>query len=356
MSIFPTILLDAVINVPQSDAFKQFEGRGSIYDVVKAFMSNTEKLVPKAELESARVSSRRVTKIPVLNKLTSTEVIKDTRQCDPADSPVESTFVQPEYQTYSFSFHMTPHYNHENYISYQEEFAWKLLQHLYKFGEVLDADLVSFLEANKTLINASDLFGGISDGLVTVGASLKEEFYKSIPSIMYRNDLSGMQVIDIANPEAQIMYDFLNRQGASNAVNTAYQISNFAPYRSNRVVREEGVAETHFLVPDGHLGLLDWRPYEFVTGKKVHDSDYWGTIQDPIFGFNWAVRYKADCTDLSGVEGGISDLTTAFVEKFEFSIDLAPMTSYSSDTSSAIFKYDIEAPVAVNGGGGEEEV
>jgi hypothetical protein len=346
MSIFPTILLDAVINVPQSDAFRKFEGRASIYDVVKAFRDNTSLLVPKAELENAKASSRRVTKIPVLNKLTSTEVIKDTRQCDPADSPVESTFVQPEYQTYSFSFNLVPHYNHENYISYQEEFAFKLLQHLYKFGEVLDADLVSFLEANKTLVNTSNLFGGITDGLVTVPADLKEEFYKSIPSIMYRNDLSGMQVIDIANPEAQILYDFLNRQGASNAVNTAYQISNFAPYRSNRVITEEGVAEAHFLVPNGHLGLLDWRPYEFTVGKKVHDSDYWGTIVDPVFGFTWGVRYLAECTDLSGVEGGISDLTTGFVEKFEFSIDLAPMTSYSSDTSSAIFRYDIEAPTA----------
>jgi hypothetical protein len=341
MSIFPTLVQDAVINVPDSDAFKKFEGRGSIYDVVNAFRDNTEKLVPKAELEAARLSSRRVTKIPVLNKITSTDVIKDTRQCTPADSPVTSAFVQPVYDTYSFAFHMTPHWNHENYISYQEEFAWKLLQHLYKFGEVLDADLVAYLEANKTLINASTLFGGIAAGLVTVPSDEKEEFYKSIPSIMYRNDLSGQRVIDIANPEAQIMYDFLNRQGASNAVNTAYQISNFAPYRSNRVPVTASEAETHFLIPDGHIGILDWRPYEYVVGKKVHDSDYWGTIQDPIFGFNWGVRYKADCTDLSGVEGGISDLTTGFVEKFEFSIDLAPLTSYSSDTSSAIFKYRI---------------
>jgi len=341
MSIFPTVLQDAIINVPQSDAFKQFEGRGSVYDVVKAFRDNTEKLVPKAELEGAKTSSRRPTKIPVLNKITSTSVIKDTRQCTPADSPVESAFVQPEYETYSFSFHMTPHYNHDNYISYQEEFAWKLLQHLYKFGEVLDADLVAYLEANKTLINTSTLFGGISGGLVTVPFADKEEFYKSIPSIMFRNDLSGMRVIDIANPEAQIMYDFLNRQGASNAVNTEYQISNFAPYRSNRVPVSANESETHFLVPDGHIGILDWRPYEYQVGKKVHDSDYWGTIQDPIFGFNWGVRYKADCTDLSGVEGGIDDLTTGFVEKFEFSVDLAPMNSYSSDTSSAIFKYRI---------------
>jgi hypothetical protein len=55
MSIFPTLVQDSVINVPDSDAFKKFEGRGSIYDVVNAFRDNTEKLVPKAELESSKI-------------------------------------------------------------------------------------------------------------------------------------------------------------------------------------------------------------------------------------------------------------------------------------------------------------
>jgi hypothetical protein len=344
-NLFPTVVQDAIINVSQSQAFKSFEGRPSIYDVVTAFRDNTTKLVPKEALESAKLSSRRVTKIPVLKKIDPDGVIKDTRQCTPDDSPVESAFVQPTYETYSFSFHMTPHYNHENYISYQEEFAWKLLQHLYAFGETLDVDLVSYLEANLTQVNPSALFGGITGTAVTVEAADKAEFYKSIPSIMYRNDLSGNRVIDISNPESQIMYDFLNRQGASNAVNTAYQISNFAPYRSNRVPLASGMSETHYLIPEGHIGLLDWVPFEYAMGKKVHDSDYWGTVVDPFFGFRWGVRYKADCTDLSGVEGGIADLTTALVEKFEFSIDLAPFHSYSSDTSSPIFKYQI-------GGGG----
>jgi len=342
MSIFPTKLMDAIINVPQSDAFKSFEGRPSIYDVVNAFRDNTERLVPKAELESAKKSSRHVTKIPVLKKLADPlDKIRDTRTCDPLDSPVDSEFVQPTYETYSFSFHMTPHYSHENYIAYQEEFSWKLLQHLFAFGATLDADLVAFLEAQKTAVNASTLFGGLVGGAVTVDAADKEEFYKSIPSILYRNDLSGNQVIDIANPEAQIMYDFLNRQGASNAVNTAYQISNFAPYRSNRVPLAAGMAETHFLIPQGHIGLLDWIPFEYRQGYKISEGDLWGQVVDPFFGFTWGLKYKANCTDLSEVEGGIADLTTAYVEKFEFSVDLAPLTSYSSDTSSAIFKYQI---------------
>lgn len=344
MAIFPTVVQDAIIAVSSSDAFRQFEGRASIYDVVSAFKDNTERLVPKSALESAKTSSRRPTKIPVLNKISPSGLISDTRQCTPDDTPVVSAFVQPTYSTYSFSFHMTPHYNHDNYISYQEEFAWKLMQSLQAFGAELDTDLVTFLEAEKTLVNPSTLFGAIAAGVVTVPNASKEEFYKSIPSIMFRNDLSGQRVIDIANPEAQIMYDFLNRQGASNSVNTAYQISNFAPYRSNRVVPAAGNSELHYLIPEGHIGLLDWIPFEYQMGKKVHDSDYWGTVVDPMFDFRWGVRYKAECTDLSGVSGGIDDLTTALVEKFEFSIDLAPMTSYSSDTSSAIFKYLVAAP------------
>lgn len=341
MSIFPTVLQDAIVNVATSDAFRQFEGRASVYDVVNAFRDNTSKLVPKEALETAKKSSRHVAKIPVLNKVSPTGLIRDTRTCDPIGLNVTSAFVQPSYSTYSFSFDMVPHYNHENYISYQEEFAWKLMQSLQAFGLTLDADLITYLEANKSAINTSALFGGIAGSIVTVPTAQKEEFYKSIPSILYRNDLSGQRVIDIANPEAQIMYDSIARQGAGNAVNTAYQISNFAPYRSNRVALASGMVETHFLIPEGHIGLLDWIPMEYSQGKKISEGDMWGSIVDPLFGFTWGLRYKASCSDQSAVVGGIPDLTTAFRETFEFSVDLSPIDSYSSDTSSAIYKYQI---------------
>ena len=340
MSIFPVKLQDAVINVPSSQAFKSFEGRLSVYDAYKAFSDNTERLVPKAELEAAKKSSRHVTKIPVLNKIDFT--IGNARACEPADTAVDAAFVQPSYSTYSFSFHMTPSYNVESYIAYQEEFAHKMLQGLKAFGATIDTAAVTFLEANLTQVNTSPLFGGIVGDVVTVANSKKEEFYKSIPSIMRRNDLYDMRTLDIANPEAQIMYDSIARQGAGNSVNTAYQISNFAPYRSNRVAVDAGALETHYLVPEGHIGTLNWIPEDYRVGRVISDGDLWSSVVDPIFGLTWGLRYVAKCTDLSGVVGGISDLTTAFVEKYEFSIDIAFLTSYSSDTSSAIFKYNID--------------
>jgi hypothetical protein len=191
------------------------------------------------------------------------------------------------------------------------------------------------------------LFGGIVGDTVSLSWAEREEFYKSIPSIMVRNDLSGSRVLDIANPEAQIMYDSIARQGAGNAVNTAYQISNFSPWRSNRVTLGAGIAETHYLIPEGHIGTLSWIPDDFKVGRGEGD-DLWTSIVDPIFGLNWALRYVSACTDLSAVSGGINDLTSAFVEKFEFSIDIAFMTSYSSDTSSAIFKYEIAEDTVVS--------
>jgi hypothetical protein len=342
MAIFPTVLQDAVISIPDSDAMKKFEGRLSKYDAFQAFRDNTELLIPATELQNAKKSSEHVTKMPVLNKMDFT--IGDTRACTPSDTAVTSAFVQPSYSTYTFSFHMTESYNVANYIKYNEEFAWKMLQALKKFGETVDTDSVAYLEANLSAINLSPLFGGILVDTVTVPAVDKRAFYQSIPSIMFRNDLSGNRVLDIANPEAQIMYDDLARQGAGNDVNEAYQISNFAPYRSNRVALTAGATETHYLVPQGHIGILDWIPSDYRMAKKISDGDYWDSIVDPIFGLTWAVKFKADCTDLSAVVGGDSGLTAAYVEKYEFSIDLAWMHSYSSDTSSAIFKYDIEEP------------
>lgn len=345
MAIFPTVLQDAVINIPSSDAFKKFEGRLSRYDAFQAFLDNTDKLVPAAELKSAKKSSRHKAKIPVLNKTAFT--LGSERKCTPTDTPVVSAFVQPTYTTYTMSFHMTESYNAENYISYQEEFAWKMLQGLKKVGETFDTAAVNYLESNLTQVNTSPLFGGIVSDTVSVPLEDKQLFYQSIPSILYRNDLSGNKVIDIANPEAQIMYDSIARQGAGNDVNTAYQISNFAPYRSNRVTVDVGNSETHYLIPEGHIGVLDWIPFDYRKGQKISDGNYWDSIVDPLFGLTWGVRFVAECTDLKAVSGGIDDLSAAYVEKYEFSIDIAFLKSYSSDTSSAIFKYEIsDTPAA----------
>lgn len=343
MALFPTKYLDAVILAGEQYKLEQFEGRLSTYDVFRAMQENTAALIPAAELEAAKTSHSRVTKIPVLNKIDFT--IGNERSCTPADTPITSAFVQPSYTTYTFSFNIVPSYSSDNYISYQREFAHKLMQGLKKFGETIDADALTFIDSNASQVNASPLFGGIVGDVVTVPAAEKEEFYKSVPAILKRNDLSGDRVIDIANPEAVLMYEFLARQGAGNAVNTSYQISNFAPYRSNTVDAGVGNTELHYLIANGHIGTLSWIPIDYKIGRGEGDS-VWTTVQDPVFGLTWGMRYVYDCADLSGVEGGYNQLTSAFVEKFEFSIDIAFMTSYSSDTSSAIFKYEIAEPLS----------
>jgi len=344
MALFPSRLQDAVILAGEQYRLSQFEGRLSSYDIYKAFQDNTSMLIPAAELEAAKKSARRVTKIPVLNKIDFT--IGDARACTPADQAITSAFVQPSYSTYSFAFHMQPNINDDNYFAYQQEFSHKLIQGLKKFGETIDADAGTFLEANLTQVNTSPLFGGIVGDTVGLSWAEREEFYKSIPSILVRNDLSGSRVLDIANPEAQIMADYLARQGAGNSVNTAYQISNFAPYRSNRVALDAGVAETHYLIPEGHIGTLSWIPMDYKIGRGDGDN-LWTSVVDPVFGLTWALRYVYACADLSAVSGGDATLTSSFVEKFEFSIDIAFMTSYSSDTSSAIFKYEIAEDVVL---------
>ena len=344
MALFPTRLQDAIILAGEQYRLTQFEGRLSSYDIYQAFKDNTSMLIPAAELEAAKKSARRVTKIPVLNKIDFT--IGSTRACTPGDQAITSEFVQPSYSTYVFDFHMQPNINEDNYFAYQQEFAHKFIQGLKKFGETIDSAAGTFLESNLTQVNASPLFGGIVGDTVSLTYAEREEFYKSIPSILVRNDLSGNKVLDIANPEAQIMYDSIARQGAGNSVNKAYQISNFAPYRSNRVTLDAGIAETHYLIPEGHIGTLSWIPMDYKIGRGGEDN-LWTSVVDPIFGLTWALRYVYACADLSAVSGGDATLTSSFVEKFEFSIDIAFMTSHSSDTSSAIFKYAIAEDTAL---------
>jgi len=62
------------------------------------------------------------------------------------------------------------------------------------------------------------------------------------------------------------------------------------------------------------------------------------TITDPIFGFNWGVYYYKDCADESAEVAGLERTVKEF---WEISADFSFNSSYSSDTSSPIYKAEL---------------
>jgi hypothetical protein len=329
-----TVLQDAIILVGER-SLNDFESRLSTYGALDAFMQDTERLVPKAELEAAKASKGHVTKLPVLKKYDAN--LKNAYSCDFDPDANESAFVTPLYETIGFDVSVTEQVNVDNYITVQQDLAHQIRMGMKAVASTLDSAAVTVLDTIKTQVNASNIYA-FSGNAMQIPAASKLEFYKNIGAIMKRNDLD-LPVMDIASTESMVDFTFIGQQGASNDVNTAYQISGIQPFRSNRVTNGAGIAETHFVVPFGSLGMLQWIPYDFKRGATVNEGERWFTMQDPILGLTWAVRYKRSCTDVSGSYERQNPGT--LTEEWSFRLDYSFVNAYSSDTSSPVFKAEI---------------
>lgn len=338
MTLIPSELVKAVVKVPLSQEFQKFEGRLSHYGALNAFIENTNMLVPKASLEQARSAARRPVEIPVLNAYDAT--LLTARACTDTPDAVTSAMVPLSWTTTGFVIQEFPEEVYTgNYFSKQEHFDHQLKMGLKAAFADLDSAAVAFLEAEKSATNASPKFGALVADAKQVDFEKRSDFYKSIPSVMVRNDLPDMNVLDITTPEAQIEYLYTAAQGSANGVNTAYQVAPVIPYRSNRVLNGAGVDETHYLTPQGSVGMLTWNSVAARTGARVHENDRFFTMQDPLYNITWDVKLTANCTDVSGTYGGV----TAGVQKiYAFTVDYSFMRPYSSDANyTPIFKYEI---------------
>ena len=340
MSLVTTVLEDAVVKVGNR-TFNSFEKRGSIYGALMAHMRDTDRLVPKTELEAARVSKGRPVKIPVLQKNTA-DTLKNSYTCN--FDPVASTsaFATLTWATIGFDVAIEGAVNVDNYFSASEDLAHQIEQEMYKVAAALDTAAVANLDAKKTQVNNTPLYS-ITGNTMQVPNASKLDFYKNIGAIMRRNDLD-LPVMDIASTETMVDFTFIGQQGASNDVNTAYQISGISPFRSNRVTNASGVSETHYLVPEGSLGMLNWIPYDYRVGSQVNEGERWFTMVDPILGMTWGVRYKRSCADVTGTYD--RQVPNVLREEWSFRADYSFLTPYSSDTSSPIFKAAVLAASA----------
>jgi hypothetical protein len=156
---------------------------------------------------------------------------------------------------------------------------------------------------------------------------------------MMRNDLPDMNILDVSTPESQIDRLFRRQQGAQNGENLAYQVAPVNAFMSNRVLNGLGVFETHYLAPQGSLGMLTWNSVAARNNARVHENDRFFTMGDPLYGFTWDVKLTAECTDVSAT---YADVTAGVAKTYAFTVDYSFLSPYSSDANaSPILKYEI---------------
>lgn len=325
MAITATVFQDAIVQVGKKYTFNDAEKRLSEYQVVQAFKDNAGDLLPESTIKALRTSDARTEKVPVLAKHSATVI--SSRSCTITPDTPTSALKTLVWVTVGFAVGITPSDMANNYISQEDLLAHQFQMGLKAVMASLDSSGYTALEANKTATFSSTLYTNAS-GAYQVPLAKKLDFYKTVPAVMRRHDFNG-RVIDIANTEAIIDPMYIQAQGGGNSVNLNYQVQNFDFYRSNRVVTGSGVLETHYLLPQGGLGIYNWIDFESRNKIKIHNGKGWDTYVDPIMGFEWGVYYDHDC------DAG------KYKQKWNIVGDFAFVLPYASTTDTSVVKFEL---------------
>lgn len=347
MSLVPTAILKAIVKVSKDKGFQRYEGRLPNFGAIQAALDNTELLVPRTQLESARKAPQHPVEIPVMNEYDAT--LLTARACVTNPDTVTTALFPLTWSTTGFVVkEFSEGVYAQNYFTREEHFSHQMSQGLKAAFLKIETDLITFLEANKSEVNASPLFPDVVANARVVLAADRLKFYRSIEAIMSRNDLPQDGVLDITNTESVIEYEFIGQQGRANSTNTAYQIRAVVPYRTNRISPTEDFDEIHYLIAPGGIGMLTWNSADARANARVGEHEYITTIGDPIFGFTWDLKVDKKCENLNATYLGH---TWGITTQYAFYLDYAFLTSYlSEEDASVILKYvigasDYELPV-----------
>lgn len=332
----PTALQDAVVQASQ--LFGSFENRMSEYGALKAFIDNAPQLFPGGVIENARKSPVQPTKIPVLQRGTAAEVT--SRSCTITGQETTSEFVTLNWGTTGFEIKIVKAKNAGNYISAEEDFAMQMANGLRTVLAKLDTAGYNALESNKAtgLIDPSLPYVTVGAGVYNVADVIK--MYQSIPAIMSINDISG-ELLNIASPQAKASLLGMMTFGQNNQQNQAGLLGSlpgamgYQNYFSNRVLNAAGVMETHYLVPQGLIGMFTWNGFEAKNKVITSSGKKFYTIADPVLGLTWDVLEMSDCETDVNYQRVVADV-------YQFNIDYAFLTAYTSiDSDPAATKTPI---------------
>ena len=340
MALTATILQDAIVEVG-AGKFGSFEKRLSNYGALDSFVQNAPMLLAPSAVEDIKKSLVHVTKVPALNKMTTTVITAPS--CGPTGNRPTSAYKTLTWAFVGFETQIIPSLNEGNYVKAVEDLAIQMRMGWKALFANLDTTAVSTLETNKNAVAATSTRPNIATsaaGYDYTGAA--EDFYLNAPGLMSINDMEG-PYNDVANSESQATLLRIATFGANNQQNLdgvkKGQTGPWEHFLSNRVAPGAN-RELHYLFPEGAVGVYNWIDPDSRAMRQA-GAKSWGMIKDPMFGFDWSVFSVKDCIDNSGTMAGN---TRAFSEILQIGAYFAFVTDYSSDTSSPIIKVTFNDP------------
>lgn len=316
------------------DSFELRDTNAGALNLFRRQSNSPMSILSSSDIEAIKKSMGNTVQIPVINFQNVS--ISNVRTCEMYTGGPESALVTLTFVTYAFGFMMVPSQFYNNDIKYQEAFNKQLTAYLIQLKKEMDQDAVDYLEANKNAYFPAAItafYPFVGDALRITQAQ-KSDFYNQMTGIVETMDFGGTPNV-VANPAAVPIVAQLQAQGTNNATNTAFQFANFEWFISNRVTNGSGVQSTHYLVADNVLGFETRVDPDAETRQRIGEFKTWDKVRVPIVDLDMALYYQQDCTDASAIQSaGLSHLTRAKIESFEYSVDAVYISAYNSSPST----------------------
>lgn len=192
----------------------------------------------------------------------------------------------------------------------------------------------------KTLLNYTK-----SGNAVQVPTQMATEILGDINPIMRANCYPEYIHI-IANAGVDSLIRKLAQHGVYNDVNKRMEYDNKVLHYTNNVTDEADKMGTMFAVADGNVGILTRVDREALRRTRANFHE-WDVVRLPYIDLPVGSHYYTAVGDQSAIMGdATADLTCAVKEYFGFSVDVAYMVAYNSNSNTVanpIIKAEIAA-------------
>lgn len=271
--------------------------------------------------------------IPVLEDGALTLV--NSVSCTVQDTELTTDLVQLNTVTLATSFTMIPAEYKDNHLGYSEALNENMERVQELFLEEIERNIITNLEAEKSLIYNSTLVGAgrrfpLNLDAMDVDQAQKDSFFTYVPSIMKADKFTNRRFHVVADPTVYATAWRLANQGSNNSVNQQFQLGNLDFTYSNSVPVAGGSEGTAYIMPKGSIAYIT-RLYPDCEMRKKSGSKEWGTTKLPMMPFQVNYLLDSDCQDVSAK---ISGATASINEKFQFWVDITYLTPYNSDETT----------------------
>ena len=319
--------------------------RYGMLTLAKESTNSANSIITSELKEKAKNSEGRVLKIPVFK--IGDVTVKSTRSCAIGGLENTTETVNVSWVTLVADISMKKSEHHVNEVSYLEDLNRKLIKVDNAFAKTVEQLIYTKLDTDKSIVYDSPLVGATGQyplvgNAIQVAPADQEYFFNDLEAIMEGDDFYSMPFKVIGSTTLKPAVKHYGQQGQANDENLAYQFDGYDFRFSNNIVIGGGIKSTGFIMTDGSLGIMTRINIDAKMKNKAGDGTTWGTTFMDKLGYEVGYMYKSKCDDLSK-DTGLAHLEATMVENWQFSIDVAILTPYNSDTAgkpSVIKKFE----------------